>query len=303
MLEPNNQGPRLVPGSSLQHVNMNNSNRIKTHERVLNRPRNTSTGSVPKNLPQETTHATLDLRKTASNSDVHKLVSRASTNVTPTGALTVTSDEVVQDKIFYKRHHQKSASTENITCSKEKLTTAPFLSPQIRQKKLSTDLVSCYSISSSPTNSPIRTRKLGTARSLNSFANTNNDSSPILTRRATVTDKRISRSEVGHKPITRIISCPQLNCSQATNDYRTLSSMSGERSLSRISTELPELMAGHRMHDDKREETEHNYRCVSPSNLERTMMDKNLQNRINAFLNSLPDNEERESGTCDEETE
>lgn len=296
----------VVPSSSLQHETINIAQKLKTNERILSRPRNTSTGSLPKNCNQENGNAALNLRKTASNSDVYNLVSLTSRNVTPSGSTTLISDEVVQDKIFYKRHNPKSASAENITfSSREKPTNSPFFSPQIRQKKLSADLASFSSVSSSsssPANSPNRTRKFGTVRRLNSFENINAESSPIPTRRATVIERRISRSSMGHKPITRMISCPQLNCS---HEFRTLSSMSGERSLSRKSTELPELMAVHKAIDDKRDETEHNYRCVSPNNLERTMMDKNLQNRINAFLDSLSENElgarEFESDTCLEE--
>ena len=288
----------LVPKSSLQLVTTSTANTSNVNERILHRPRNTSTGSIPNNIVQDET-----ARTTSSPADYRLPNGASMTLISTEGKALIIKDDLA----FHKHeHHQRSVSSENITSSRDKLSTATFFTPQIRQKKLFAESGSLSSISSSPRDSPILARRIGKARSFNSFGNVSAESSPFPTRRATVADRFMYRSVVGHKPpVKRMISCPQLSCSQKTNEYHTLSSMSGERSLSRMSTELPELMASQKLHDGRKEENEENYRCVSPNSLERTMMDKNLQSRIDAFLNSLPitENEPRENDTCVEDLE
>jgi len=131
--------------------------------------------------------------------------------------------------------------------------------------------------------SPARQRKFATSA----------ESSPFLLRRELALEKNIHSNNsinpkvTGHKRVSRMVSCPQIGLTSLESDFQTLKS-SDALPILKNKTEFPELVhdnhVGNFTYDASKSAM-----SVSPKNsVDNSHLDKNLQDRINSFLESLP---------------
>lgn len=177
-------------------------------------------------------------------------------------------------KLFHKRNVKRTISADNL---------AAVMSNSNRPT-LPVRRLTFASYGTSPTSSGLASTAAGRQRKIATSA----ESTPPLLRKASAfTDKTIT----GHQKVNRMFSCPQLS-HNAIPLEKELPNITG-LPITGAKAGLPEISQENQAQSD-RETCQTGYMSVSPRNSDGSFMDKNLQQRINAFLDSLTVNDYNE---------